>query len=146
MTTDQRDPCPTCSFPIRETVGMVCQTCGTDYGRGGAVTFSPSPDRGVTTDRAAELLRQHEWSDADPYKCQAEGCDWTGKRYYHYDHQADTLAAAGVLAHPDDGLRDALRATVSDWQERACRGGAYAACQRVVVADFAALLAEDGTR
>lgn len=26
-------PCPTCSGPSRETVGMVCQTCGTDYGR-----------------------------------------------------------------------------------------------------------------
>ncbi len=24
--------CPTCSWPSRETVGMVCQTCGTDYG------------------------------------------------------------------------------------------------------------------
>lgn len=24
-------PCPTCSGPTRETVGMVCQTCGTDY-------------------------------------------------------------------------------------------------------------------
>ena len=24
--------CPTCSPPVRETVGMVCQTCGTDYG------------------------------------------------------------------------------------------------------------------
>ena len=23
--------CPTCSGPFRETVGMVCQTCGTDY-------------------------------------------------------------------------------------------------------------------
>jgi len=23
--------CPTCSGPQRETVGMVCQTCGTDY-------------------------------------------------------------------------------------------------------------------
>lgn len=23
--------CPTCSPPTRETVGMVCQTCGTDY-------------------------------------------------------------------------------------------------------------------
>lgn len=27
-------PCPTCSGPIRETVGLVCQTCGTDYGAG----------------------------------------------------------------------------------------------------------------
>jgi hypothetical protein len=26
-----RLPCPTCSGPVRETVGMVCQTCGTDY-------------------------------------------------------------------------------------------------------------------
>jgi hypothetical protein len=25
-------PCPTCSGTVRETVGMVCQTCGTDYG------------------------------------------------------------------------------------------------------------------
>ncbi len=24
--------CPTCTGPIRETVGLVCQTCGTDYG------------------------------------------------------------------------------------------------------------------
>lgn len=28
---NERTPCPTCSGPIRETVGMVCQTCGTDY-------------------------------------------------------------------------------------------------------------------
>lgn len=25
------EPCPTCSGPVRVTVGMVCQTCGTDY-------------------------------------------------------------------------------------------------------------------
>lgn len=24
--------CPTCTWPHRETTGMVCQTCGTDYG------------------------------------------------------------------------------------------------------------------
>ena len=24
--------CPTCTWPNRETVDMVCQTCGTDYG------------------------------------------------------------------------------------------------------------------
>lgn len=28
----QAADCPTCSGPIRETVGMICQTCGTDYG------------------------------------------------------------------------------------------------------------------
>lgn len=27
-----RPPCPTCSGPSRETKGLVCQTCGTDYG------------------------------------------------------------------------------------------------------------------
>jgi hypothetical protein len=26
-------PCPTCSGPVRETTGLVCQTCGTDYGK-----------------------------------------------------------------------------------------------------------------
>lgn len=31
MTTDRQNGCPTCSGPSRETVGMVCQTCGTDY-------------------------------------------------------------------------------------------------------------------
>lgn len=29
------DKCPTCEGPIRETVGLVCQTCGTDYGAQG---------------------------------------------------------------------------------------------------------------
>lgn len=33
-------PCPTCSGPIRHTVGMVCQTCGTDYG---ATTETTTP-------------------------------------------------------------------------------------------------------
>ncbi len=28
-------PCPTCSGPVRETVGMVCQTCGADSSGGG---------------------------------------------------------------------------------------------------------------
>jgi hypothetical protein len=32
----QQAGCPTCSWPSRETVGMVCQTCGKDYGRPGA--------------------------------------------------------------------------------------------------------------
>jgi hypothetical protein len=27
-----REPCPTCTGTARETVGMVCQDCGTDYG------------------------------------------------------------------------------------------------------------------
>lgn len=26
--------CPTCTGPVRETVGMVCPTCGTDYAPG----------------------------------------------------------------------------------------------------------------
>lgn len=25
--------CPTCTGQVRETVGLVCQTCGTDYGK-----------------------------------------------------------------------------------------------------------------
>jgi hypothetical protein len=29
--TSDTSPCPTCSWPQRLTVGMVCQTCGRDY-------------------------------------------------------------------------------------------------------------------
>lgn len=36
MARQAQGDCPTCSGPIRETVGMVCQTCGTDYAAGGA--------------------------------------------------------------------------------------------------------------
>jgi len=40
-TDTQEHPCPTCSGPIRETVGMVCQTCGTDYNPKGRLVFIP---------------------------------------------------------------------------------------------------------
>lgn len=33
--------CPTCSGPTRETVSMVCQTCGTDYAAGVAGEDEP---------------------------------------------------------------------------------------------------------
>lgn len=32
LVPQEEPPCPTCTGPLRETVGMVCQTCGTDYG------------------------------------------------------------------------------------------------------------------
>lgn len=45
--TAEQTSCPTCSGPIRETVGMVCQTCGTDYAAGGVVDSAPEEaDRG----------------------------------------------------------------------------------------------------
>jgi hypothetical protein len=37
-----RLPCPTCSGPVRETVGMVCQTCGTDYSTSPPLRIDPS--------------------------------------------------------------------------------------------------------
>lgn len=33
--------CPTCSGPVRSTVGMVCQTCGTDYATPASVDGEP---------------------------------------------------------------------------------------------------------
>lgn len=42
--------CLTCSGPSRETVGLVCQTCGTDYG---------TPDYTPTTDQIIALRRCH---------------------------------------------------------------------------------------
>jgi hypothetical protein len=37
-----RLPCPTCSGPVRETVGMVCQTCGTDYSTSPPLRIQPN--------------------------------------------------------------------------------------------------------
>jgi len=34
-SVDAPAPCPICQGPSRETVGLVCQTCGRDYGRTG---------------------------------------------------------------------------------------------------------------
>lgn len=57
-------PCPTCTGPVRETVGMVCQTCGTDYSR-------PEPDAYRDPDGQVWMnLRKHVGHlgvyDADP--------------------------------------------------------------------------------
>lgn len=40
--------CPTCSGPVRETVGMVCQTCGTDYAQ---IARKSESSLTVTSDR-----------------------------------------------------------------------------------------------
>ena len=62
-----RLPCPTCSGPSRETVGMVCQTCGTDYGPPddpvafvcGGVSMSDD-DRAALADIARAAIRHEE--------------------------------------------------------------------------------------
>lgn len=36
--------CATCSWPYRETVGLVCQTCGTDYGATEPLAGGHAPD------------------------------------------------------------------------------------------------------
>ena len=46
ITPEQADACrrkwcPTCSGPSRETVGMVCRTCGADYGSAAAAGVQP---------------------------------------------------------------------------------------------------------
>ena len=45
-------PCPTCTWPRRETTGMVCQTCGRDYG---ARAYQPPVD----VDFGAPLPHRH---------------------------------------------------------------------------------------
>jgi hypothetical protein len=44
--------CPTCSGPSRETVGLVCQTCGTDYG-------TPEPDAWISDGDVYLNMRKH---------------------------------------------------------------------------------------
>ncbi|GAA0494694.1 hypothetical protein Ade02nite_19890 [Paractinoplanes deccanensis] len=63
--------CPTCSGPSRETVGMVCQTCGTDYAadESGFARLQPGADLHVCLTCCAVVVRNgiefHErWHDA----------------------------------------------------------------------------------
>jgi hypothetical protein len=39
--------CPTCSGPVRETVGMICQTCGTDYATPASAGEPKATNQGV---------------------------------------------------------------------------------------------------
>lgn len=55
-------PCPTCQRGTRETVGMVCQTCGRDYG-------PPTPAPGGRTRDAREQIADvivDAWRSAPP--------------------------------------------------------------------------------
>lgn len=121
------------------------------------MTTSPSPDRGVT-DRAADLLDVHQavWIDREVgWEC---GCNEDGRlndALHSYSdvaaHQADMLATAGFLAHPDDGLRDALRQIEARRGQRDPNRGRWSTKQfeaglSVAAQIVRALLAEDGTR
>jgi hypothetical protein len=53
------EPCPTCSWPSRETVGLVCQTCGTDYN-----TYAANPPADLTA-RMVDLARAAEEARPD---------------------------------------------------------------------------------
>lgn len=62
QSTENDQPCPTCTWPSRETVNGVCQTCGTNYnaempGKGEWITAHVMP-RGD--------LVEHEASDDCP--------------------------------------------------------------------------------
>lgn len=50
-------PCPTCTGPIRETVDMICQSCGTDYGP------APTDPRQPIVDAAAAFIDIHDTTD-----------------------------------------------------------------------------------
>lgn len=52
-------PCPTCSPPVRETVGMVCQTCGTDY-----APAPSAPDLDAIRAEAASLTEDPEFEQS----------------------------------------------------------------------------------
>lgn len=73
--TEQSQPCPTCTGPTRETVNLVCQTCGTDYGApataavdalGNALSeawwnFGAMPLGLAVRDQLAEQLLRSQW-------------------------------------------------------------------------------------
>jgi histidine triad (HIT) family protein len=55
--TVEGPPCPTCSGPIRETVGMICPACGTDYAP------EPCPFCEIVAGRAPATIFD-DWADA----------------------------------------------------------------------------------
>jgi hypothetical protein len=57
--------CPTCMGPQRETVGMVCQTCGTDY--------APEPLRGCTEETRSWDHFTPEQADSYWIRCTLSG-------------------------------------------------------------------------
>lgn len=74
-TVDERS-CPTCTGQVRETVGLVCQTCGTDYGLD-------------ERDRLAGVMHGDSYEGLDPL-ARAE---------------VDAALAAPPAPHGDSGLR-----------------------------------------
>ncbi|WP_291378882.1 hypothetical protein [Demequina sp.] len=65
-TQDAGPSCPTCSWPLRETTGLVCQTCGKDYGNRTALDWQrsvraalrvvPDPLEAPNVDDAARVI------------------------------------------------------------------------------------------
>lgn len=87
-TVDERS-CPTCTGQVRETVGLVCQTCGTDYGLD-------------ERDRLAGVMHGDSYEGLDPL-ARAE---------------VDAALAAPPAPHGDSGLRGiALDATRSAYHD-----------------------------
>lgn len=88
----QPEPCPTCSGPIRETVGMVCQTCGTDY--------APQPD--AETEQTVwhdEAARYTDTGKLDPPdRCLCENC---AKPPFVVTDEAVEAAAKDLWARAD---------------------------------------------
>jgi hypothetical protein len=86
--------CPTCSGPLRSTVGMVCQTCGTDYGR-------PTPP--VEPPKSKVRIVQHYYSGAKG----GSECSVCGKELDHAMHVnvgpvIDSARVPGDIVDMDD--------------------------------------------
>lgn len=103
IVRQQATPCPTCSGPSRETVGMVCQTCGTDYG--------PSEDGDEPIDQGARLLFERLGSGGD-WETLPE---WRKMAFRSAMH---ILADAGLLRIEPPHAADTHTQAEHDWAVR----------------------------
>lgn len=93
------EPCPTCMGPTRETVGMVCQTCGRDYG---------PPDEQPATE-AAPIVHAFlsDRADNECTRLLPNGLACGGTPHDHAQPVDQALAALNTVKHadPDDVRR-----------------------------------------
>lgn len=115
-----RNECPTCSGPVRETVGMVCQTCGTDYGKepcGEECGNSVHMHRCQITDGVPHdhICYDCGYTWTDPTESTLWKCDDCGGMFFDRESHACPNAIERLTAERNEFKkdRDALR---QDWK------------------------------
>ena len=103
-----RPGCPTCTGPIRETKGLVCQTCGHDYGAPEHPAILRWREAEETTAEAADYIDAGR-DLADALEAITADRDELARQVERLDHRVCEQASALEAAE------SALRRIADDW-------------------------------